>query len=83
MTHDTRRWIRVISGILNIVIQILMLWIIVRSLDNRSVQTVEQLLIIIKSILTHISIMLGTFFTYYTLTRLIDKRNLHRSRSSG
>ena len=83
MTHDTRRWIRVISGILNIVIQLLMLWIIVRNLDNRSVQTVEQILIIIKSILTNMSIMLGTFFTYYALIRLIDKRNLRSSRSSG
>ncbi|HHE46161.1 MAG TPA: hypothetical protein ENL08_00475 [Bacteroidetes bacterium] len=82
MTHETRRGIRLVSGILNIIIQILMLWIIVRSLDVRSVDSVEHILITIKSMLTHISIMFGSFFIYYTLVRVINRRNLHKSANS-
>jgi hypothetical protein len=83
MSRDTRRGIRVAGGILNIVIQILMLWIIVRSLDVRSVESPDQVLITIKSMLTHISIMMGTFFVYFALVNLVTRRNISGHKGGG
>lgn len=82
MTRETRRGVRVVGGILNIVIQILMLWIIVRGLDARNVQSTEQILITIKSMLSHVSIMMGAFFVYYALVNLATKRNISGHKGS-
>ena len=82
MSHETRRGVRVAGGILNIIIQLLMLWIIIRSLDARSVESPDQVLITIKSMLTQISIMMGTFFVYFALINLVTRRNISGHKNS-
>lgn len=76
MKRETRRGLRVVISVLNMVIQLLMLWIIVRNLDAFKGRTPEEVLLTIQSILTHISIMMGSFFIYYTVINLMTRRNI-------
>ncbi len=83
MRRETRRGLRIIISVLHMIIQALMIWIIVTKLDPRRGHNTEQILLTVQSMLTHISIMIGSFCAYYTIMKLITRRNLTLGKGSS
>ena len=71
MTRETRRGTRIVITLMHIVIQVLMLWIIVRRFGVAK----GDPMIAVQGILSHTAIMLGAFFIYYSVIKLITRRN--------
>ena len=82
MTRETRRGFRVIVTLMHVVIQVLMLYIIITRLDRSKGHSAEQILMNIKSMITHISIMFGGFFIYYSVMKLMTRRNIQAGKDS-
>ncbi|NQT35183.1 hypothetical protein HQ587_08335 [bacterium] len=72
MTRETRRGTRIVITLMHIVIQVLMLWIIVRRYGVAK----GDPMVAIQGILTHAAIMIGAFFIYYSIIKLITRRNV-------
>ncbi len=83
MTHETRHGVRVVISLLHILIQVLVMWIIVGILDAKTTATTEELLHLNTSILSHMSIMVGSYCIYISLMRLFTGTNRKRSSSSS
>ena len=81
MTHETRQGIRIVITLLHMLVQLLIIWIIVGILNNKIGKTPEDILIIIKRILAHMSIMLGSYYLYGSLIRLFTGPNKSRHSS--
>ena len=72
MTRETRRGVRIVITLMHIVIQVLMLWIIVRRFGIVK----GDPMVAIQGILSHTAIMFGAFFLYYSIMKLITRRNI-------
>ncbi len=79
MSHETRRGIRIVLTLMHIVVQVLMLWIIVRRFGVASGDPMAA----IQGILSHSAIMFGAFFMYYSIMKLITRRNIFNNKKNG
>ena len=83
MTRETRRVARVVITTAHMVIQVLMLYIIITKLDQSRGHSAEQILMSIRSIITHASIMFGSFFIYFSIMQLVTRRNIQGMRGNS
>ena len=81
MNHESRRGLRLILTVLHLLVQIIMIWLIVSSLNSEEARAPYELLQTMMSMIAYLSVMFGSFFIYYTVIKLITKRNMSRSKS--
>ncbi|MDP8238201.1 MAG: hypothetical protein P9X24_03840 [Candidatus Hatepunaea meridiana] len=81
MNHESRRGLRLILTVLHLLVQIIMIWLIVSSLNSEEARAPDELLQTMMSMIAYLSVMFGSFFIYYTVIKLITKRNMSRSKS--
>jgi len=71
MERETRHGVKVLLGLLHIALQLVWIYLIVALINTREAADVMEELRVIRSLITHVSLMFGTFYIYYALNRLM------------
>lgn len=73
MRSETRRGLRFLLHLMHIAAQLGMIWYLVVSIEKVRENDVVVQLSHINSSISHIGLMCGVFFIYYTLYRLLSR----------
>ena len=71
MERETRHGLKILLGLLHIALQLVWIYLIVALINTREAADVMEELRVIRSLITHVSLMFGAFYIYYALNRLM------------
>ncbi|MBM3327200.1 MAG: hypothetical protein FJY65_09560 [Calditrichaeota bacterium] len=74
MTHESRKGLRLIINLIHIGTQALLIWYVTQHIDLQKAISIEERLGVQCSLFSHLALMCGIFFIYYTLTKVFSQR---------